>query len=51
VIYRGDSGTFMEMSDVIASVTGPSMQVIDVNGDGKDDRVLASCLAKVQVQP
>jgi hypothetical protein len=41
----------MEVSDVIASVTGPSMQVIDVNGDGKDDRVLASCLAKVQVQP
>ena len=54
MIYRGDSGTFTEVSDVIASVTGPSMQVIDVidvNGDGKDDRVLASCLAKVQVQP
>ena len=48
MIYRGDSGTFRQVSDVIASGTGPSMQMIDVNGDGKDDRVLASCLAKVQ---
>ena len=51
MIYRGDSGTFTEVSDVIASGTGPSMQMIDVNCDDKDDPVLASCLAKVQVQP
>lgn len=42
VIYRGGGGTFTRVPGVIESVTGPSIQVIDVNRDGKDDLVLAS---------
>ena len=43
VIYRGDgAGAFTQVPGTIASVTGPSIQVIDVNKDGKDDLVLAN---------
>lgn len=42
VIYRGGGGTFAAVSGTIASVTGPTMQVIDLNGDGKDDLLLAT---------
>jgi hypothetical protein len=43
VIHRGGgNGSFAQASGTIAAVTGPSMQVIDLNGDGKDDLVLAT---------
>jgi len=42
VIYRGGAGGFSKVSDNIASVSGPTVQVIDVNSDGKDDLVLAN---------
>jgi hypothetical protein len=42
VIYRGGGGTFAPVSGTIAAVTGPSMQVIDLNGDSRDDLLLAS---------
>lgn len=41
VIYRGGGGTFTPVSGTIAAVSGSTMQVIDVNGDGRDDLVLA----------
>jgi hypothetical protein len=41
VIYRGGGGTFTQVAGTLAAVSGPDMQVIDVNGDGKDDLVLA----------
>lgn len=41
VIYQGGAGGFTQVPGVIASVTGPTMQVIDMNGDGKDDLVVA----------
>jgi hypothetical protein len=45
VIYRGDgAGTFTQVPGTIASVTGASIQVIDVNGDGKADLVLPNRL-------
>ena len=45
VIYRGGAGgTFTQAPGTIASVAGPTMQVIDVNGDGKDDLVLAGLI-------
>lgn len=41
VIYRGGGGTFAQVPGTLAAVSGPEMQVIDVNSDGKDDLVLA----------
>lgn len=40
VIYRGGGGTFSEVTDRLPAVTGTRVQVIDLNGDGKDDLVL-----------
>jgi hypothetical protein len=40
VIYRGGGGSFAEVTDRLPAVTGTRVQVIDVNGDGKDDLVL-----------
>jgi hypothetical protein len=40
VIYQGRGGTLTPASGTIAAVSGSSMQVIDMNGDGKDDLVL-----------
>jgi hypothetical protein len=42
VIYRGSGGTFTMVAGSIPAITGPTMQVIDLNGDGKDDLVLAT---------
>lgn len=43
MIYRGDgAGAFTQVPGTIASATGASIQVIDVNKDGKDDLVLAN---------
>lgn len=42
VIYRGSGGTFAAVPGTIPAITGPTMQVIDLNGDGKDDLVLAN---------
>jgi hypothetical protein len=40
VIYRGGGGSFAEVTDRLPAVTGSRVQVIDLNGDGKDDLVL-----------
>lgn len=40
VIYRGGGGSFSEVTDRLPAVTGTRVQVIDLNGDGKDDLVL-----------
>jgi hypothetical protein len=42
VIYQGGGGTFTKADGAIASVSSSTVQVIDVNGDLKDDLVLAN---------
>ena len=39
---RAGGGTFAPASGTIAAVTGPTMQVIDLNGDQQDDLALAT---------
>lgn len=42
VIYRGNGATFTRSPGTFPAITGSPMQVIDLNGDGRDDLVLAT---------
>jgi hypothetical protein len=42
VIYRGNGATFTQVPGTLPAITGSAMQVVDVNGDGREDLLLGT---------